>query len=138
MMNEAGHTNLTFQQIADAAITSRTVLYRRWPTTFDLLQDVYTHKAKKLFEGKYFDKIVDNGSLRLDLLQLLTLYQSIYEEIGAEVLNNYFYIRMQDKENMNKPAVHVTALEMHLGAVEKYWKMRKREGSKLRQLVKLL
>jgi AcrR family transcriptional regulator len=137
LMNEVGHTNLTFQQIADAAKTSRTVLYRRWPTTFDLLQDVYTHKAKKLFEGKFFEQIVDNGSLRLDLLQLLTLYQRIYEEIGAEVLNNYFYIRMQDKTNMNKPGVHVTALEKHLGAVEKILEYAKKRGEKIKAISKI-
>ena len=103
---------------ADAAKTSRAVLYRRWPTMFDLLQDVYAFKAKKLFEGEFFKELKDNGSLRLDLLQLLRIYQEVYAEIGIDVLNNYYYIRMQDKENLKKPAEHVQAVEKHLMAIE--------------------
>ncbi len=35
-----GYTNLTFQKIAQAAQTSRTVLYRRWETPLDLIHDI--------------------------------------------------------------------------------------------------
>lgn len=110
LMNEVKHTNLTFGQIAEAAKTSRSVLYRRWPTTFDLLQDIYTYKAKKLFDGKFLDKMEDTGSLRGDLIQLLTVCQSAYDEIGSEVLTNYYYIRLQDKDNSRETPVHTSAV----------------------------
>jgi len=137
LMNEVGHTNLTFQQIADAAKTSRTVLYRRWPTTFDLLQDIYTYKAKKLFAGDFFDEIKSTESMRDDLIQLLSTYQNVYEEIGIEVLNNYFYIRMQDKERTKKPIVHVSAVEKHVQAVRKILSNAERRGEKPRKVSKI-
>lgn len=45
-MNEARYTDLTLQHIAEAARTSRMVLYRKWSTMFELLEDVYAYKAK--------------------------------------------------------------------------------------------
>jgi len=134
LMHEVRHTNLTFQQIAEAAKTSRTVLYRRWPTTFDLLQDIYTYKAQKLFEGEFFDTLKNTGSLRGDLLQLLNVYQGVYTEIGAEVLNNYYYIRMQDKEDTKEPAIHTRAADKHLGAVKKILVQATERGEKVKKL----
>ena len=112
-------TSLTFQQIAEEANTSRTVLYRRWATPYDLLQDVYTYKAQELFEGNFFDKLKDNGSLRNDFLQLLAIFQTIYKKIGAEVINNYYYLRMQDKDNSREPVVHKNAVAKYLSAMDK-------------------
>jgi AcrR family transcriptional regulator len=137
LISDVRHTNLTFAQIAAEANTSRTVLYRRWPTTFDLLQDVYAHKAKRIFEGDFFDLLKNNGSLRADLLQLLQLYQKVYEEIGVEVLNNYYYIRMQDKENAKKPAIHTSALEKHLNAVTMILKNAENRGEKTKAISKI-
>jgi AcrR family transcriptional regulator len=118
LMNEVKHTNLTFAQIAEAAKTSRSVLYRRWPTTFDLLQDIYTYKAKKLFDGKFLDQLEDTGSLRGDLHQLLTICQSVYNEIGSEVITNYYYIRLQDKDNSREPIVHTNAVNKFIEAMK--------------------
>ncbi|MVM31751.1 TetR family transcriptional regulator [Spirosoma sp. HMF4905] len=134
LMNEVRHTNLTFQQIADAANTSRTVLYRRWPTMLDLLQDIYAHKAKKLFEGDFFDKLEDTGSLRGDFIQLLTVYQRMYLEIGAEILNNYYYLRMQDKENTKEPTIHTHAVDRHIKAMKDLLKQAQSRGEKVREV----
>ena len=52
LIKKVGYTNLTFQQIAQAAKTSRTVLYRRWKTTFELIYDIMVYKMKNtLGEG---------------------------------------------------------------------------------------
>ncbi|RFM33593.1 TetR/AcrR family transcriptional regulator [Chitinophaga silvisoli] len=137
LMKETPHTNLTFQQIAEAAKTSRTVLYRRWPTTFDLLQDIYTYKARKLFEGEYFDELKDTGSLRGDFIQLLTVYQGVYDEIGADVMNNYFYIRMQDPDHSRETALHTASLEKHQQAIAHILKNAKARGEKIKKLSKV-
>ena len=133
LMNEVRHTNLTFQQIADAAQTSRTVLYRRWPTMFDLLQDIYSYKAQRLFEGDFFDMLKDTGSLRGDLIQLLTVYQRVYSEIGAEIINNYYYIRMQSKGKTKEPAMHITAADKHIQTIKKILKNAKARGEKIKK-----
>ncbi|GEP91686.1 transcriptional regulator, TetR family [Chitinophaga terrae (ex Kim and Jung 2007)] len=127
-------TNLTFQQIADEARTSRTVLYRRWSTPFDLLQDIYSYKAKKLFDGAFFDELKDNGSLRKDLLQLLTVYQKVHTEIGAEIINNYYFLRAQDKNDNNELLIHKQAVEKHLNATKKILANAEKRGEKIRKI----
>ncbi|WP_208745779.1 TetR/AcrR family transcriptional regulator [Pedobacter kyonggii] len=132
LMNEVKHTNLTFGQIAEAAKTSRSVLYRRWPTTFDLLQDIYTYKAKKLFDGEFLDKLEDTGSLRGDLNQLLTICQSVYDEIGSEVIINYYYIRLQDKDNSREPQVHTKAVNKFVEAMKTILENAKSRGENIK------
>ncbi|MDQ0107533.1 AcrR family transcriptional regulator [Chitinophaga terrae (ex Kim and Jung 2007)] len=127
-------TNLTFQQIADEAKTSRTVLYRRWATTFDLLQDIYSYKAKKLFDGAFFNELKDNGNLRKDLLQLLTVYQKVHTEIGAEIINNYYFLRAQDKNDNNELLIHKQAVEKHLNATKKILANAEKRGEKIRKI----
>jgi AcrR family transcriptional regulator len=137
LMNNVRLTNLTFAQVADAANTSRTVLYRRWSTMFDLLQDIYAYKAKKLFEGSFLDQMKDNGSLRADLVQLLTIYQNIYNEIGADVLNNYYYIRSQDKTQQKKPSFHASALDKHLHTVNDILARANQRGQQTKTVAKI-
>lgn len=127
-------TNLTFQQIAEEANTSRTVLYRRWATPFDLLQDIYTYKAKKLFEGAFFNELKDNRSLRGDLLQLMTLYQKVHSEIGAEIINNYYFLRAQDNGSSNEPDIHKNAVAKYLNATKNILTNAKKRGEKVKSV----
>ena len=126
-------TNLTFQQIADEANTSRTVLYRRWATTFDLLQEIYAYKAKKLFDGLFFKELKDNGSLREDFIQLLTVYQKAYSEIGAEIINNYYFLRSQDKDDANELPVHQQAIVKYLNATKEILTNAEKRGEKIKK-----
>ncbi|TSJ44667.1 TetR/AcrR family transcriptional regulator [Mucilaginibacter corticis] len=137
LINEQGHTNLSFKQLAAAAGTSRTVLYRRWPTILNLLQDVYIHKAKKLFDGSFFDELQDTGSLRNDLIELLSLYQRIQLEIGIDIINNYYHIRLQDKEHDKRPAAHDLAREKHLQAVRRILDRAEARGEPIRNISQL-
>ena len=134
LMNDVRHTDLTFQQIAKEAKTSRTVLYRRWRTTFELLQDIYTYKAQKLFEGNFFNTLEDTGSLEGDLLQLLITYQQIYSEIDPEVLNNYYYLRTQDKGKNKEPAIHIKAVNKHIAAVKEILERAKVRGDQIKKV----
>lgn len=130
-------TSLTFQQIADEAQTSRTVLYRRWATTFDLLQEVYAYKAKKLFEGDFFDELRDEGSLREDLLQLITIYQKVHTEIGAEIINNYYFLRAQDKEGNKELPIHKQAIEKYTTVTENILTNAERRGEKIKKVTQI-
>lgn len=134
LMNEVGPMNITFAQIADAAKTSRPVLYRRWSSTFNLLQDVYAYRARKLFEGDFFATLGDTGSLRGDLLALLEVYQGVYMEIGLDVLNNYYYLRMLDKTNEKELPIHTAAVTKHVEAVRKILEAARSRGEKLNNI----
>lgn len=102
MIQKVGYTNLTFQQIAQAAKTSRTVMYRRWKTKYDLIREIMVYKMTNILGGELIDRIEDTGSLRGDLLQLLTLYQSIYAEIGPEIMNAILFEIGQDRKKRLK------------------------------------
>lgn len=101
-IKKVGYTNLTFQQIAQAAKTSRTVIYRRWKSKFDLLYEILLYKTRKALGGELIDLIEDTGSLRSDLLQLLTLYQKIFTEVGPEIMNAILFEMGQDNKKMNE------------------------------------
>lgn len=98
LIKKVGYNNLTFQQIAQAAKTSRSVLYRRWKTPLELIRDIAAYKAIDALDGALIDKIEDTGSLRGDLLQLLTLYQSIYDRCEREIMNAILFEMGQNKE----------------------------------------
>ncbi|MCO5235491.1 MAG: TetR/AcrR family transcriptional regulator [Chitinophagaceae bacterium] len=127
-------TNLTFQQIAEEANTSRAVLYRRWTTPFELLQEIYNYKAKELFDGSFFDKLKDNGSLRSDFLQLLTLFQNTYKKIGAEIINNYYFLRTQDSDNSQETEMHKNAVEKYLRTMERILQNAETRGEKIKKV----
>lgn len=108
LIKKVGYTNLTFQQIAQAAKTSRTVLYRRWKTTFELIYDIMVYKMKNTLGGELIDRIKDTGSLRGDLLQLLTLYQSVYIEVEHEIMNAILFELGQNNDKMSELEMNAT------------------------------
>lgn len=109
LIKKGGYVNLTFQEIAQAAKTSRTVIYRRWQTKFDLIHEIWVYKTKKaLGDGELIDKIKDTGSLRGDLLQLLTLYNKLYTEVGPEIMNAILFEMGQNNKKMTEITVGAT------------------------------
>ena len=109
LIKKGGYVNLTFQEIAQAAKTSRTVIYRRWQTKFDLIHEIWVYKTKKaLGDGELIDKIKDTGSLRGDLLQLLTLYNKLYTEVGPEIMNAILFEMGQNNKKMAEITVGAT------------------------------
>ena len=132
LIKKVGYTNLTFQQIALAAKTSRTVMYRRWKTTFDLIHEIIIYKTTNALGGELIDKIEDTGSLRGDLLQLLTLYQTIYTEVGPEIMNAILYEMGQNKQN--KAEITVNAINKNILVMRKLLAFAKSRGEKIKKV----
>ena len=109
LIKEVGYANLTFQQIAKAAKTSRSVLYRRWATMFDLLMEIVDDRSSKALGGQLIDRIENTGTLRGDLLNLLTLYQSTYTEIGPEIMSAALFEIGQGNKEVPEAEADVTA-----------------------------
>jgi AcrR family transcriptional regulator len=112
-----GYTNLTFQKIAQAAQTSRTVLYRRWETPLDLIHDIIVEKSLHALGGEFIDMLEDTGSLRGDLLHLLTLYQRYYIAIGPEIMNAMLFEMSQHSPTM--VAIGQNAVQRNVLAMRK-------------------
>ncbi|MDF2986168.1 MAG: TetR family transcriptional regulator [Eubacterium sp.] len=132
IIKEVGYANLTFRQIAQNAKTSRTVLYRRWTTTFDLIREIMVYKSALVLDGELFDKIRDTGSLRSDLLLLLTLYQSIYNEVGTEIMNAFLFEMSQSNEKIDE--IKIKAIGKNILTMEKLLRFAKARGDKLKEV----
>jgi AcrR family transcriptional regulator len=132
LIKEVGYANLTFQQIAKVAKTSRSVLYRRWANMFDLLMEIVDDRSSKALGGQLIDRIENTGTLRGDLLNLLTLYQSTYAEIGPELLSAaLFEIGQRNKE---VPEAEADATAKNIMVMQKLLKNAKSRGEKIKKV----
>ena len=100
ILQKDGYRELTFQAVARAAKTSRAVLYRRWETMFDLVHEFVKYKFATVLGGDLIDMIEDTGSLRGDLIMLLKLHQTIYTEIGREIMNVVLFEMSQNNSKI--------------------------------------
>ncbi|MEY8001744.1 TetR/AcrR family transcriptional regulator [Clostridium sp. Mt-5] len=132
LIKEVGYANLTFQQIAKAAKTSRSVLYRRWANMFDLLMEIVDDRSSKALGGQLIDRIKNTGTLRGDLLNLLTIYQSIYAEIGPEILSAVLFEIGQG--NSKVPEAEVDAEAKNILVMRKLLKNAKSRGEKIKEV----
>jgi AcrR family transcriptional regulator len=127
-----GYTGLTFQKIAQAAHTSRTVLYRRWESPLDLIHDIVAEKLLHALGGDFIDMIEDTGSLRGDLLQLATMYQSFYTEVGPELMNAVLF-----EASLNSPAMVAmaqNAVKRNILAMRKVLDFARMRGEKVKNV----
>jgi len=132
LIKKVGYINLTFQDIAKAAKTSRTVIYRRWQTKLDLIHEIMVYKMKKVLDGKLIDKIEDTGSLRGDLLQLLTLYNKAYLEVGPEIMNAILFEMGQNNKKMAE--ITVNATNKNIRVMQKLLGFAKARGEKIKEV----
>jgi len=132
IIRERGYSNLTFLEIAKAARTSRTVLYRRWGTPFDLVREIMTYKSAQALGGDLIDKIKDTGSLRGDLLYLLELYQKIYVSVGPEIMNAMLFELSQN--NARIPAIKGDISFRNVELMDKALGFARARGEKLKPL----
>ncbi len=132
LIKEVGYANLTFQQIAKAAKTSRSVLYRRWANMFDLLMQIVDDRFSKALGGQLIDRIENTGTLRGDLLNLLALYQSTYAEIGPEILSAVLFEIGQG--NNKVPEAEVDAAAKNILVMRKLLESAKSRGEKIKEV----
>jgi len=132
LIDEVGYENLTFQQIAKVAKTSRTVLYRRGATKFDLIRGLVDDRAKEIFGGKLIDKIENTGNLRGDLLHILTLYLKLFKEFNPAILNVYFFEIMQGNEEVVRD--YSDTAEKNIFAMHKLLDMAKARGERIKDV----
>ncbi|WP_039656974.1 TetR/AcrR family transcriptional regulator [Clostridium tyrobutyricum] len=132
VIKEVGYVNLTFQQIAKAAKTSRTVIYRRWATKFDLIREIKEYKKSFVLDGELFDSIQKTESLREDLLQMLTLYQKVYMEVGPEIMSAFIFELSQNNEKIAE--IKVIAKRKNIMIMEKLMEFARERGDKIKKV----
>ncbi|MCL2772163.1 MAG: TetR/AcrR family transcriptional regulator [Oscillospiraceae bacterium] len=133
ILRNTGYGGLTFQEIARAAKTSRTVLYRRWETPFDLVYESIRYKSTSdALSGNLNDMLQDTGSLRGDLLLLLKLYQNIYNEVGAEMMNIFLFEMSQNNDRLAD--IKRNAVQKNAATMRKLLDFAKKRGETVREV----
>ena len=88
-LQEAGYPSLTMEAVADRAGTSRAVLYRRWRNRAEMVITAM-RRHRPMLSGEP----PDTGSLRGDVLALLTRVSARLTDLGPEtlhgILGDYF------------------------------------------------
>jgi AcrR family transcriptional regulator len=80
-LQAVGYQALTMEAVADQAGTSRAVLYRRWPKKAELVVAAL-RRRRPMLSGE----VPDTGSLRLDVVTLLTRMSTRLAKTGPEML----------------------------------------------------
>jgi len=88
-LQEAGYPSLTMEAVANRAGTSRAVLYRRWRSRAEMVITAM-RRHRPMLSGE----VPDTGSLRGDVLALLTRVSARLTELGPDtlygILGEYF------------------------------------------------
>lgn len=88
-LQEVGYPNLTMEAVAERAGTSRAVLYRRWRNRAEMVVTAM-RRHRPMLSGE----VPDTGSLRGDVVALLTRVSTRLGELGPEtlygILGDYF------------------------------------------------
>ncbi|GHO46055.1 TetR-like C-terminal domain-containing protein [Ktedonospora formicarum] len=90
------------------------------------------YKTHKALDGELIDQITDTGSLRGDLLRLLTLYQSVYIEVGPEIMNAVLFEMSQQGEEIQNHRKY--ALEKNALTMRKIIAFAQARGEKIRKI----
>lgn len=74
ILENEGYEKVTFQNVAKEAKTTRSVLYRYWNDVFDLIFEAvrFNISQNPKWRGNVIDQEINKGSLRQDLIELLT------------------------------------------------------------------
>ncbi len=79
-VSAVGYASLTMEGVAARAGTSKSVLYRRWPSRAALVLAALRQRV-----GSMRDDVPDTGSVRADVLSVLRRYRDTYQEVGADI-----------------------------------------------------
>lgn len=99
ILTTEGYEQLTFQNVAKKAKTSRTIIYGRYSSKVDLLHALVRYQSQSLHGGgSLIDLIEDRGSLRADLLAMLAQYHQFQEMAGAVLTHAILFELSQGQE----------------------------------------
>jgi AcrR family transcriptional regulator len=92
-LQAAGYQAMTMEAVADRAGTSRAVLYRRWPKKAELVVAAL-RRRRPMLSGE----VPDTGSLRGDVVALLTRMSTRLAKTGPEMLYGLLGDYLSDAE----------------------------------------
>ncbi|WP_171631538.1 TetR/AcrR family transcriptional regulator [Paenibacillus plantarum] len=122
-----GYPEMTFQNVAKKAQTSRTVLYRQYESQMHLLHAMAHYRISQVFgESTLLDLIEDHGSLRADLLAAVHVYQRFLDAIGPELFGTVLLELSRNQESWKEVLLH--AHEKNVQIIQKIQEFAQKRG----------
>lgn len=99
ILENEGYEKVTFQNVAKEAKTTRSVLYRYWNDVFDLIFEAvrFNISQNPKWRGNVIDQEINKGSLRQDLIELLTFMRENFLLYPKGFLAFVSFIQSQGK-----------------------------------------
>ena len=99
VLEHEGYEKVTFQNVARKAKTTRSVLYRYWDDVFDLIFEAVRFDISKnpKWRGNVVDQLINTGSLRQDLIELLSYMRENFELYPKGFLAFVSFMQSQGK-----------------------------------------
>lgn len=92
LMQEVGYDRVTIEEVAHRAKVSKATVYRRWKNKQELITDVVKIHSKHEFP------IIDSGSLRGDLIELISAHVHILKGPDGSLLMGLISSAQRDPE----------------------------------------
>lgn len=122
----SGYEQMTFQNVAKQAGTSRTVLYDRYSDKVDLLHALVQYRFTGAQGGKMVDLVREQGSLRADLLSVVKLYQQFLTTVGAELMGAILF--EMSVKNVQLQRLSLLGRDSNIEMMQKIQEFAKRRG----------
>ncbi|SEN49391.1 TetR/AcrR family transcriptional regulator [Paenibacillus sp. OV219] len=123
----SGYQEMTFQNVAKKAKTSRTVLYRQYVTQINLLHEMAHYRISQVFgELTILDLIEDRGSLRSDLQAMASIYQRFLVAVGPELFSAVMLELSRKQDILKEMSIH--AQEVSAQIMQKIQDFAKKRG----------
>ncbi|MFB5269548.1 TetR/AcrR family transcriptional regulator [Paenibacillus enshidis] len=126
IMQTSGYEQMTFQNVAKQAKTSRTVIYGRYHNQVDLLYALVQYRLTQALGGKMIDLVQEKGSLREDLSAVLELYQQFLEAVGPEIMSAILFELSQKNEQFQQ--LSVRGRESNIAVMKKVQEFARQRG----------
>lgn len=99
ILENEGYEKVTFQNVAKEAKTTRSVLYRYWDDVFDLIFEAvrFNISQNPEWRGNVIDQEINSGSLRQDLIELLTFMRENFKLYPKGFLAFVSFMQSQGK-----------------------------------------
>ena len=93
LLTEVGYDGVTFEEVARRAGASKPTLYRRWPTKRDMVA-----AAVKTMPAAGGGRVIDTGSLRGDLLELIAILAATLRDSDTALVVTLLQAGLADPE----------------------------------------
>ncbi|MFC4597249.1 TetR/AcrR family transcriptional regulator [Cohnella hongkongensis] len=135
ILSTAGYEQMTFQNVAKQAKTSRTVIYGRYRDKIDLLHALVQYRFTQAHGGSLIDLVREKGSFRADLLAVLELYQQFLDTVGPKLMSVILLELSRDNEPFRR--LSLRARESNMEMMRKLLEFAERRGETRYELTEL-